>query len=92
MCGLNKVPKTIGKLSSLEQLTLDNNNIFVLPKSIYKLKNLKYLSLKSNKLTAISDYICLLKNLEVLDLRGNYFKEYDVAVLKALLPKCRVLY
>jgi Leucine-rich repeat (LRR) protein len=71
---------------------LDNNGLTEIPKSVYKLKNLKYLSLKSNKLSSIADEVCMLKNLEVLDLRGNYFKEYNVAILKVLLPKCRILY
>jgi Leucine-rich repeat (LRR) protein len=92
MCGLAEVPKPITKIATLEQLYLDNNAIKELPSGIFKLKKLKYLSLKSNRLTHIPDSICLLKELEVLDLRGNKFAKYDIEIMQALLPKCRILY
>jgi Leucine-rich repeat (LRR) protein len=93
MCGLKKIPKSISRINSLELLVLDKNQIHELPKSLFRLKNLKYLSLQQNKLTAIPDNICMLKNLQVLDIRGNVFSDYDLAVLKALLPKgCDIIY
>lgn len=92
MCGLQKIPAPVTRISTLEQLIVDNNQIQKLPESLYKMKKLKYLSLKSNKLTSIPDSICMLKDLEVLDLRGNTFKKYDIEILQALLPKCRILY
>lgn len=92
MCGLQKIPAPVTRINTLEQLIVDNNQIQKLPESLYKMKKLKYLSLKSNKLTSIPDSICMLKDLEVLDLRGNRFKKYDLEILQALLPKCRILY
>lgn len=92
MCGLKEVPKPIVHIATLEQLYLDNNSIKELPSGIFKMKKLKYLSLKSNNLTHIPDSVCLLKNLEVLDLRGNKFARYDIEIMQALLPKCRILY
>jgi Leucine-rich repeat (LRR) protein len=71
---------------------LDKNQLTEIPKSIYQLKNLKTLSLNGNKLTEISDFISTLKTLEVLDLRNNYLKRYDIEVIKALLPKCNVIF
>ena len=91
-CGLKDVPKTVAKIAPLEMLILDDNKLTELNKRVFKLKNLKYLSLKNNQLTSISENISVMQTLEVLDLRGNTFKEFDIAVLKALLPKCRVLY
>jgi Leucine-rich repeat (LRR) protein len=90
-CGLTDVPKPVGKVATLEMLVLDDNKLTELNKRVFKLKNLKVLSLRNNQLTSISENISVLQNLEVLDLRGNTFKEFDIAVLKALLPKCRVL-
>lgn len=92
MCGLKEVPKPIVRIATLEQLYLDNNSIKELPSGIFKMKKLKYLSLKSNNLTHIPDSVCLLKDLEVLDLRGNKFAKYDIEIMQALLPKCRILY
>jgi Leucine-rich repeat (LRR) protein len=92
MCGLNKIPDPITKINGLELLVLDKNRIHELPKSLFALRKLKYLSLQQNQLTSIPDNICLLKDLELLDLRGNRFSEYDLAILKALLPRCKILH
>lgn len=91
-CGFNRIELPVCAISSLELLVLDHNGISELPDELFSLTNLKYLSLQRNNLSHISDYVCFLENLEVLDLRGNYFKEYSIAILKALLPKCRILY
>ncbi len=72
-------------------LILDDNKLTDLNKRVFKLKNLRYLSLRNNQLSSISKNISVMQNLEILDLRGNTFKEFDLAVLKALLPKCRIL-
>lgn len=89
-CNLTKLPPELGNLKSLETLALDNNQLTAIPRDIAKLKNLTYLSLQNNKLSTLPDQICFLTNLAVLDLRGNLFTDYDVAVLKVLLPGCAI--
>lgn len=89
-CNLTKLPPEIGNLKNLETLALDNNQLTAVPRDIAKLKNLTYLSLQHNSLKALPDQICFLTNLAVLDLRGNLFTDYDIAVLKILLPGCAI--
>ncbi len=95
-CGLASIPDSIGRIKTLEVLILDNNKISRIPGSIFKLKKLRYLSLQNNQLTpkSISDHVCFLTSLETLDLRGNNsFGDYDISILKVLLPLgCQVLY
>lgn len=91
-CMIDHLPSSVGKLSNLRQLVLDNNKLSSVPKEIFKLKKLEYLSLKNNKLTRIPDEICFMKNLATLDLSGNPIPEYDIQVLKVLLPGCEIVY
>lgn len=89
--GLKFLPKELGQLNELKALVLDNNKLTKLPNELYKLKKLEYLSLRNNRGFMYSDHICYLKNLETLDLRGCGITEYDAAVLRALLPQCKIL-
>ncbi|KAL6628820.1 L domain-like protein [Neocallimastix californiae] len=67
------IPSSIGKLSNLETLYLDNNYLTgEIPSSIGDLSYLKYLSLIKNQLTGtIPSTICNLKNLLSLYLSEN---------------------
>lgn len=48
-----QVPEIISKLTCLQTLILDDNNIKEIPDFIYKLTSLKNLSLKGNKINCI---------------------------------------
>lgn len=91
-CKLNEVPPQVYALNQLSELWLDSNSIAVLPSAIARMQGLTYLSLRGNKINKIPSTICFLKELLVLDLRGNPLDPYDVQVVQALLPNCRVLF
>lgn len=91
-CKLNEIPPQLYALNQLSELWLDSNNISVFPSSIARMEGLTYLSLRSNRITKVPSTICFLKELLVLDLRGNLLDSYDVQVVQALLPNCRVLF
>lgn len=91
-CKLNEIPPHVYALNQLSELWLDSNNISVLPSSIARMQGLTYLSLRGNRIAKIPSAICFLKELLVLDLRGNPLDPYDVQVVQALLPNCRVLF
>jgi Leucine-rich repeat (LRR) protein len=98
-CSLNVLPdfwgeykgKVVG-LENLEGLSVLGNNLTTLPPTLFYCRNLRVLDLSNNKFTAIPDDICRLKNLEILDVRGNTLTPYQLAVLKGLLPNCRILF
>lgn len=69
--GISEIPKSIGKLTNLQVLTLTRNNLKALPKSIGRLKNLKELDLSHNKLIGLPHSLGKLKSLEVLKLANN---------------------
>ncbi len=91
-CKLYDIPQQIFPLTGLSELWLDSNNLTVVPPSIAQMQGLTYLSLRGNRITKVTSSICFLKNLVVLDLRGNPMDPYDVQVVQALLPNCRVLF
>lgn len=91
-CSLSTLSPSIGSLNSLRELNLTSNKLTTLPKEIYQLTQLKRLVLRSNQLTKLSSRICYLTQLEVLDLRGNPMTLYEVECIKALLPRCDVLF
>jgi Leucine-rich repeat (LRR) protein len=98
-CGLNVLPhfwgeykgKVVG-FKKLESLSVSGNNLSSLPPTLWYCRKLRVLDLSDNKLTALPDDICRLSALEILDLRGNSFSPYQLAVLKGLLPNCRIMY
>ena len=65
------MPKSIGSLSNLKTLYLDNNNLTSLPDSIVNLSNLQILFLLNNKLTSLPESIGMLSNLKELYLENN---------------------
>ena len=68
---ITALPETIGQLSNLQELWLDNNQIIVLPESIGQLSNLQYLSLSNNQITVLPESIGQLSNLQELWLNNN---------------------
>jgi len=83
---------SIYSCEKLELLILENNMIKDISIDILQLKNLKMLSFKNNKIKVLPEYLSRLKNLEKLDLRGNPIPRHQVAVLRILMPKCRIDY
>lgn len=90
-CKLTTIPNGISSMSQLTHLTLDNNQLTVFPEEITKLYNLEHLSLRNNKLEKINENISNLTKLRYLDLRGNSINDYQLDILKALLPNCDIL-
>ena len=90
--GLNHLPQNTGNLKSLKELKLDDNALTSLPRSFTRLTNLEYLSLQNNKIESLSENIIMLKKLHTLDLRGNPIEAQHIDLLKALLPKVRLLH
>lgn len=91
-CGLREIPAEILKMNQVKELWLDSNSISVIPREISSLSSLTYLSLSGNRIAHIPSTICFLKNLAVLDLRGNPIDPYEIHVVQALLPACRIIF
>ena len=68
---LTSLPRGIGNLKNLENVTLNKNNLTSLPREIGNLEKLKDLYLYSNKLNHLPREIGNLKNLETLSLDNN---------------------
>ncbi|GEM_PF-2028982 len=68
---LKTVPEGIGKISSLEELYINNNNLHLLPEHIKDLKNLRVLDASANRLEDLPGGMVSLRKLEVLNLHGN---------------------
>jgi hypothetical protein len=79
---LSSIPLAIGSLSSLEYLSLCNNNLTALPDKLFKLSNLHSLFLSINKLSTISQEITNLSKLKILDIRRNNFLFVPLPVCK----------
>ena len=71
MCGLEKLPDSIGQLTNLQTLWLDFNNLQQLPASMGGLTNLTTLNISNNKLSKFPQFIRQLHKLERLDIYGN---------------------
>lgn len=67
------LPKEIGKLKKLEELTIANTNLEELPPELGKLSNLRELDITYNRVSSIPEEIGKLVNLRKLDLSGNRF-------------------
>ena len=91
-CSLTEIPPQVYALSTLSELWLDSNNLTMIPPAISQMQGLTYLSLRGNRITKVTSSICFLKNLVVLDLRGNPIDPYEINVVQALLPNCRILF
>lgn len=91
-CGLKEIASPLIQMSQLKELWLDSNSISVLPRNITSMQSLTYLSLRGNRITHIPSTICFMQQLAVLDLRGNPIDPYEIKVVQALLPECRILF
>lgn len=67
-----KLPAEIGLLTSLQDLSLHNNQLTELPAEISQLKNLQVLNLAANQLTQLPTEIGHLTTLRALHLEGNH--------------------
>ena len=65
------LPKSIGKLTSLQILHLDNNSLTSLPESIGNLNNLTELALDENQISFLPNSIGNLSNLQGLSMDNN---------------------
>jgi len=77
---------SIGKLTELKVLTINDNELFEIPEEIYTCTKLAKLEIKSNNLQKLPDGISELASLEELDLRHNELEELpaDIADLKSI--------
>jgi Leucine-rich repeat (LRR) protein len=78
---LTKIPNSIGKLTNLQFLVI-NNKLKEIPKSIGKLTNLQKLSLENNNLTEIPKSIIKLTNLKTLSMYNNNLTKIPKSIYK----------
>jgi small GTP-binding protein len=84
------VPEAISKLSNLEELDLNSNQLSTVPESIAKLTHLNWLYLSSNQLTTVPEAITKLTHLNRLDLRSNQLSTVPEAITN--LSNLKTLY
>lgn len=84
---IENLPKEIGNLKNLEQLSLSGNCLKIIPKEIGNLKNLQYLDLSYNKIEEIPKEIANLENLKLLDLQKNLLSQKSKKFLEELKQK-----
>jgi Leucine-rich repeat (LRR) protein len=90
-CSLTEIPE-LSELKTLKILILDNNQLSgKIPESIYQLTSLVNLSLENNQLTEIDDSIGNLKNLRQINLKGNKLSDYQLDIIRVLLPQCEIV-
>ena len=86
---LTEVPKGLEKLTKLEELFLDDNQLTDV-KGLEKLTQLKVLYLHDNKLTSVKG-LEKLTQLEALDLENNLdLTKAQIDQLQKTLPKCKI--
>jgi len=69
--GLTALPESLGQLTHLQELYLQDNQLTALPDSLSRLTQLQKLVLAVNQLTALPDFLGQLTQLRVLYLDGN---------------------
>ena len=72
------LPESIGQLSQLHELYLDNNLLSTLPESIGQLSQLQELYLNNNQLSTLLESIGRLSQLQQLDLSSNQLSALPV--------------
>ena len=85
--GITRLLPEIGKLSELEVLTINDNDLITLPQEIFQLTRLTRLEIKNNNLISLPFGIHKLSNLKKLDLRNNELRVLpnDIVHLKNLV-------
>ena len=76
---LERLGRSLGRLSSLEKLTLDKNSLVEL-NSIGQLHELKFLTLNNNRIEALPEETCFLRSLKRLAVRYNRLLELPAAI------------
>lgn len=65
------LPKSIGKLHNLEELSIVDGQLSSIPDEISSLSNLRILNLERNKISFLPEAICKLENLIELNIKSN---------------------
>ena len=78
-CGLEKLPEEVSMLTTLEELHLPQNKLFVLPVAFQDLRKLKRLNLDSNRFLIFPNVIKKMPELKHLSIDGNSFDEDEKA-------------
>ncbi|KAK6491466.1 leucine-rich repeat-containing protein 69 [Huso huso] len=81
---LKRVPKAVGKLTSLSILQLQNNSIATLPCEVESLNNLTELNIGNNVLEEVPVVLKHLKSLRKLHLFGNRIEKIPCSVFDGL--------
>ena len=69
--GIRTIPPAIGRLTAMEILTINDNDLAQLPKEITSCTKLTKLEIQNNSLVSLPPGLSKLVNLRVLDLRNN---------------------
>lgn len=89
---IRHVPPTVQDLPHLQKLNLYHNHIKSLPDELKYLEYLHSLYLGKNRLVQIPTWVGGLSKLRALDLSFNHLTRYEISLVEALMPNCRVSY
>jgi hypothetical protein len=90
--GFQEVPPEVTGCPNLRQLVLARNALTALPEAFLRLRLLVHVDLSDNQLTTLPDGLQDLTALRELYLQGNPIPRGERARIRALLPRCRVLF
>ena len=82
----------VEKLSNLNELYLDKNNIKVIPHQISQLHKLQILALDGNRIEVLPDEMAKLTNLRKLYLANNCIADDHKNEISKMLPHCEVVF
>lgn len=89
---IRHVPPSVRDLPHLQSLNLYNNRIKSLPDELRYLEHLQSLFLGKNQLVQIPSWVGGLSRLRALDLSYNHLTRYEIGLLEAMIPHCKVSY